>query len=160
MIKTQYTCCFTGHRIIATEIQKTLPQKLDNKIRGLIGKGICDFICGGALGFDTLAAQTILKLREEFEHIRLILALPCKNQTRGWNKEDIEIYNQILKKADFVYSTSETYTTGCMMKRNRFMVDNSVACVFLLTNQRSGTYKTVEYALESGKELHNILVEQ
>ena len=159
MIRTEYACCFTGHRIIKADIYNTLPQKLENKIKALINKGFCDFICGGALGFDTLAAQTVLKLRAEFNHIRLILALPCENQTKGWSDANTQIYNQILKQADVVHYISQTYTAGCMMKRNRFMVDNSKACVFLLTNQRSGTYKTVEYALETGKELHNILVD-
>ena len=38
---------------------------------------------GGALGFDTLAAQTVLDMKKEYPQLRLILVLPCEDQTRG-----------------------------------------------------------------------------
>ena len=47
---------------------------------------------GGALGFDTLAAQTVLEMKKEYPQLRLILVLPCENQTRGWHSEDIAVY--------------------------------------------------------------------
>ncbi len=157
MIHKDLACCFTGHRIIAKEFQNTLPAQLELQIRRLIGQGMVDFITGGARGFDTLAAQAVLKLREEFPQIRLLLALPCKDQSKGWASSDKAVYDRIFKSADFVYFTGNHYTIDCMMRRNRFMVDNSSACVFYLTNQRSGTYKTVAYAIEQDRQLYNIL---
>ena len=157
MIQKSLACSFTGHRIIAKKFRDTLPGQLERQIRRLIEKGTVDFITGGALGFDTLAAQIVLKLREEFPQIRLVLALPCKDQTRGWSSIDKARYEQIIQAADVVHYTGTRYTMDCMMRRNRFMVDNSAACVFFLTNQRSGTYKTVAYAMEQGLQLYNIL---
>lgn len=157
MIRTEQACCFTGHRILAVKDQPLLPQKLEDCIRQLIGEGICDFICGGARGFDTLAARTVLALREEFPDIRLILALPCRDQSRRWGASDRALYQEILSHADLVHYTSDHYHTGCMMSRNRFMVDHSAVCVFYLTVTRSGTYKTVAYAMEQERRLCNIL---
>ncbi len=157
MIRKDHACCFTGHRIIAKEYRNTLPRLLELQIRRLVEDGITDFITGGARGFDTLAAQTVLKLRMEFPQIRLILALPCKDQTRGWSTADKTIYEQICRDADSVHYTGTRYTMDCMMRRNRFMVDNSTACIFYLTNQRSGTYQTVSYAMEENRKLYNIL---
>ncbi len=157
MIRKNLACCFTGHRIIAREFRETLPQKLELQIRRLIDDGTADFITGGARGFDTLAAQTILKLRGEYPHIRLVLALPCKDQTKGWSVADKATYDSICNLADMVHYTGTRYTLDCMMRRNRFMVDNSSSCIFYLTNQRSGTYKTVSYAMEQGRNLYNIL---
>ena len=58
------------------------------------------FGAGGALGFDTIAAFTVLKLKESYPDIRLILVLPCLAQTRGWSREDVEKYEDIKSKAD------------------------------------------------------------
>ncbi|MBE5040222.1 SLOG family protein [Ructibacterium gallinarum] len=158
MIRTDVACCFTGHREIPTEDLYMLVHKLELKIRDLIQNGSADFITGGARGFDTLAAGTILTLRNEFPHIRLILALPCKEQTKGWKTADVLLYQQIMQQADIVHYVSESYDRGCMMRRNRFMVDHSRRCVFYLTHRRSGTYKTVEYAMQQSLTLYNILI--
>lgn len=53
------------------------------------------FGAGGALGFDTLAAQCVLSLRKRYSHIKLILVLPCTTQTKGWSKDDIAVYEEI-----------------------------------------------------------------
>lgn len=132
---------------------------LDKRIHHLIQEGICDFITGGARGFDTLAAEAVLRLRNDFPHIRLILALPCKDQAQGWPLDEKIRYEELILQADEVHYLSQAYTKICMMRRNRFMVDNSIACVFYLTQMRSGTYKTVEYAMEQGSQLYNILYE-
>ena len=157
MIRKNKACCFTGHRYISTEFKEKLPEKIELQIRELISNGTVDFVTGGARGFDTLVALEVIKLRLEFPEIRLILALPCHDQTRGWTNSDKNLYEKILNSADLIYYTAENYSSDCMMKRNQFMVDNSVSCVFYLTNPRSGTYKTVAYAMENDLELYNIL---
>lgn len=158
MIRTQQACCFTGHREISDRDLIQLPGRLDSQTRALIEEGIVDFITGGARGFDTLAALSVLRLRREFPQIRLILALPCREQTKGWRQTEKQCYDEILKLADWVHYSSDSYDRGCMMRRNRFMVDHSVCCVFYLKNRRSGTYKTVQYAMEQELRLCNILL--
>ena len=51
----------------------------------LIDQGVTYFIAGGALVFDTLAAQTVLDLKKDYAQIKLILAIPCKNQSDKWS---------------------------------------------------------------------------
>ena len=46
-------------------------------------QGIRAYEAGGALGFDALAAQTVIRLRESCPGMKLILVLPCLTQTRG-----------------------------------------------------------------------------
>lgn len=152
------TCFFTGHRIIRSEHLPALPDRLRDIITRLSAEGITDFITGGALGFDTLSARAILEAKKSIPNIRLILALPCKNQTRGWNKRSIEEYNRILSQADEAIYVSEEYFNGCLHLRNRFMADNSSHCIFYLTSMRGGTAYTVRYALEKNLEMHNIML--
>ena len=55
------------------------------------------------MGFDTIAAFAVLKLKERYPDIRLILVLPCFSQTRGWSQEDIEIYDDINRRPIKLY---------------------------------------------------------
>lgn len=103
------TCCFTGHREIPSGQRRKIFARTEEAIEGLIKKGYLYFGAGGALGFDTIAAFAVLKLKERYPDIRLILVLPCLSQTRGWSQEDIEIYEDIKQKADKVVYTSQEY---------------------------------------------------
>ena len=145
-----YTCCFTGHRALPPEERGAIAYQLEQTVIMLIQAGIRFFGAGGARGFDTLAAQTILKLRRKYPHIKLILVLPCLSQTQGWRDEDIKVYESINTAADKVTYTSEKYTQGCMHKRNRHLVDHSSICVCYLTEDRGGTAYTVNYAKKAG----------
>lgn len=63
------TCCFTGHRII--KITPELVQRLREAIIAVIGQGVTEFYDGGAIGFDMLAAETVIELKSEYPDIRL-----------------------------------------------------------------------------------------
>ena len=140
------TCCFTGHRVIPSGEKETIRNLLETAIEKAIQDGYRFFRTGGALGFDTLAAQTVLELKQQYPHIRLILVLPCINQANGWKQADIDEYERIKSLADKVVYTSREYHTGCMHKRNRHLVDNSSLCICYLTKLSGGTAYTVRYA--------------
>lgn len=150
------TCCFTGHRHIPSGDYQMILQKTEEVVKKLINNGFCNFGAGGALGFDTLAALTVLKLKTIYPDIKLILVLPCRTQTRGWSEADKKIYEDIKCQADKVVYTSEGYRRGCMHKRNRHLVDNSSVCVAYLTESKGGTAYTVDYAKKHGLSVYNI----
>mgnify|MGYP006360788949 FL=1 len=130
--------------------------ELKETLEALIDNGYCYFGAGGALGFDTIAAQTVLGLKKKHPEIKLILVLPCKNQTRGWEEKDVSVYESIIEQADKVVYTQEHYDRGCMFKRNRHLVDNSSVCVAYLTEEKGGTAYTVNYANQKGVKVINI----
>lgn len=140
------TCCFTGHRIIKEKEIDDLKIRLEQEIINLIEKDVVFFVCGGALGFDTIAALTILKLKKVYKNIQLIMALPCKNQDKYWNEKDKIIYKNILSLADRIICISDRYTYDCMLNRNRYMVNISYYCICYLRKAKSGTAYTVNYA--------------
>ena len=119
-------CCFTGHRKVYQNEMIEVVYRLGDEIEGLIDIGVNNFISGGALGFDTIAALSVILLRAQGNRIRLIMALPCMEQDKLWSEEDREIYALILKLADEVrYIYAGEYKKGCMRDRNKYMVDNS-----------------------------------
>ena len=157
-IKNQ-TCCFTGHRIIPEKEYLIIQKRLEKELIELIHQGFRFFSAGGALGFDTIAASVVLKLKPEFPHIRLILVLPCKDQIKSWSEKDKKIYNQIQNKADKIVYTSEYYYNGCMHKRNRHLIDNSGICICYLTKDSGGTAYTVNYAKQKEIKIINIALQ-
>lgn len=51
--------------------------RLRKIIEEQIKAGVVFYGAGGALGFDTIAAQTVLEMKNEYPQLRLILVLPC-----------------------------------------------------------------------------------
>lgn len=150
------TCCFTGHRDLSPSDRDLIERRLEPTLVRLIESGVCFFGCGGAIGADTCFELAVIKLKRQYPHIKLILVLPCRSQTRGWKEEDIRVYEEIKSKADKVVYTSEEYTPGCMHKRNRHLVDHSGICVAFLKKQSGGTAYTWDYARKSGLNLINL----
>ena len=143
------TCCFTGHREIIDDTNE-LKTMLKQILSQLIDSGITYFGAGGARGFDTFAAQTVLELKPIYPHIKLILVLPCPNQPKGWNTDDIYAYEKIKKQADKIKILSDYYYDGCMFARNRHLVNCSSVCVCYMRKSCGGTAYTVRYAAQCG----------
>ena len=152
----EHACCFTGHRFIDPAVAPVLTTKLKEAISSLAQEGYTDFLAGGALGFDTLAALALLALRKDHPQLRLTIVVPCEGQTRGWPPEQVEIYQFILSQADARVYTAKTYFRGCMQKRNRYLVEHSATCICYLTKPTGGTAYTVQYAKGRGLSVLNL----
>ncbi len=143
------SCCFTGHRIIRTQDRVDIADRLYNAVCELYNKGIKNFISGGALGFDMLAAEIVIKMREtDFPDITLELMLPCFNQDLKWHISEKNRYARILSMADKIVYVSENYSPMCMALRNRKMVDSAVHCIAYVYKSFGGAAYTVKYVNE------------
>lgn len=153
-----HTCCFTGHRTLPVNKIQNIVVDLDHEIEKLIAQGVTNFISGGALGFDQMAASLIVAKKEMGKDIRLIFALPCKNQDAQWNEKQKELYNGLLGEADEIIYVSENYDPFCMKRRNQYMVEHSAYCICALLQEKSGTAQTVRYARKKGLKVINIII--
>lgn len=136
------TCAFTGHRELAFGFSA---RALKKAVEGLILQGVDTFYNGMAMGFDLIAAETVLKLKKKYPFIKLIACIPCYNQERGFSEKDKKRYVSILKKAEERTYVSEFYFNGCMQKRDRYMADRADALVAYLKKETGGTAYTVRY---------------
>jgi len=148
--------CFTGHRDLPVGQTEEIRTRLYETVERLIGAGVREFRAGGALGFDTLAAATVLELKEKYPEITLVLILPCRDQDKGWSAENKERYDQIKARADEVSVLSEHYYRGCMFVRNRALVNGSDYCIAYLTSNAGGTAMTVNYAKKQNLQIINL----
>ena len=150
------TCCFTGHRTVPVGEKAQIEGALLKAIAFLYTKGYRHFIAGGALGFDTMAANAVLSLKKRVKDITLTLILPCADQSDAWRSTDKVVYEAQKSAADEVICLSEKYYDGCMQKRNAEMVRRSAACIAYMTKPRSGAGQTVRMAEKAGLWVINL----
>ena len=156
-METNTVCCFTGHRRIPDSVLPRVISSLRREVLRLVREeGITRFLSGGALGFDTLAAETVLEIAADYPHLSLVIVRPCEDQTRGWNAKDAARYEAILARASEVITLAPAYSPGCMQARNRYLVEHSAVCVCYLTEKTGGTAYTVRYAGSRGLPVINL----
>jgi len=149
-------CFFTGHRFIAVEQKNEIKKRLKEEIIKAIEDDFKVFIAGGAIGFDMIASEVVISLKDEYD-ISLCLYLPCREHTALWSEGDRLRFDSVFAMADEYYFVSDKpYFDGAMQKRNSAMVEASDMCIAYLKNTHSGTYQTVRLAEEKGIKIINI----
>lgn len=156
------TACFTGHRSQKLpwrfneedERCKKMKSTLRIEIEKAIKRGYKTFLCGMAIGFDMICAETVIELRKTYNDIKIIGAIPCKNQDIKWSNRDRTRYKLLLSQLDSVRCIYDEYIGAeCMLERNRYMVNNSSLIIALFNGLPSGTKKTIDYAKKQGLEI-------
>ena len=67
---------FTGHRTIPVPLQGEVRRRLKAAVSLAYANGNRRFLCGMAIGFDSLAAEAVLSLKEDLPNIRLVAVVP------------------------------------------------------------------------------------
>ena len=153
----QQTCCFTGHRNVPKKDVDQILERVEMFVRALVEKGVTTFCVGGAIGFDTIAAQLLLYLREiEGLDIRVILICPFDGFANRWNQTQKDEFASLLPQFDEVIYKENTGSREAYLSRNRELVDRSAYCIAYCTHNYGGTAYTVRYATKSGVMVLNI----
>lgn len=149
--------CFTGHRSLPPEGERGIRDRTEAAMREYIRRGVDTFLVGGALGFDTLAQLTAIRLRAELPYLRVVMVIPCRDQDARWGAKARSLYATLLRLSDERIVLHEAYTPSCMHERNRYMIDHSGACIACWDGRASGgTAATVRYAAQRGVPVRNV----
>lgn len=146
-------CSFTGHRVIYN--YPDMKEQVKKTIISLINDGYGFFLNGGAIGFDTLCALTVIELKKDYD-VKLNMILPCEDQDEKWNEQQKRTYRYILENADSIEYISKEYSAGCMQQRNRALCDRCDLLLAYLNKQSGGSYYTVNYAKKINKPVINL----
>jgi len=167
----EHTICFSGHRPSKLHDRNAslLIPDLDRAIISKIQQGKRTFINGCMAGFDILAGESVLKLRQIYPQILCITVAPFrvgyfknKNWTTDWKKRALEVYNA----SDMAFSLTEEYRPGIYYARNDFMLAHASGVVCYYTGRITGTKGkrgkgggteyTVNRAFDLDLDIHNL----
>ncbi len=152
------TVCFTGHRPEklpwgsdesdprCRKLKITLADVLDT----LYAEGFRHFFCGMAAGADMYAGEAVVALREEHPDVMLTAVIPFQGQERRLSKSLRERYFRLAEESDELVVLHSEHVPGCMMERNRYMVDRSGLLVTIYDGRPGGTRNTRNYAAAQG----------
>lgn len=149
-------CSFTGHRAIEPHHREQMGALLSRAVDYAYREGCRRFYIGGALGFDTYAAQHVLLYKMSHPDVKMHLVLPCRDQSSKWGSAQADMYDYLLSQADTVEYVAEEYTSGCMRERNMRLASVCDIMIAYVGHQRSGASQTVRMATELGKRVYNL----
>ena len=81
---TDLTCCFAGHREIPVGEETKIMTRVYHRIQPLIQQGVIYYGVGGALGFDRMMTEYLIRLRKENKRLKIIEVLPYDGYRKKW----------------------------------------------------------------------------
>ena len=130
------TCCFTGHRDTPADRLQMVMTGTEAKVRELISQGYRYFGIGGAMGYDTIVAEMLFRLRErEYPEIKIILVYPFDGFISRWSDSQQATYARLLPMYDKRVCVCKSASREAYLARDRHLVDYSSACIAYCTRQ-------------------------
>lgn len=102
-----------------------------------------------AIGFDLIAAECALSLRDELKGLRVVAVIPFEGMQHRFKQSQRELFDRIVGEADEVITLASRYSASVYMMRNNYLVDNSSATIAYFTGEKGGTAYTVHRAVKS-----------
>lgn len=156
----ELVCAFSGHRPERLPWGdnendprcQALKIQLERTLRTLCAGGCHKFLCGMARGTDMYYLEALSHLRGEFP-LTIEAVVPCPSQSERWEQEEQLRYLRMLGLCDKTTVLEEHYTDGCMLRRNRYMVEKAHILVTVFDGSPGGTAATVRYARARGLKI-------
>ena len=160
------SCAFTGHRPAKLpwgyreEDPRclALKRRIRDAVESAYEEGYCHFLCGMAQGCDLYFCEIVLALRVKHPEVTLEAAVPCPTQADAWPEAERDRYRELVARCDMETMVSDTYSSTCMQRRDRYMVDHAMLLIAAFDGTAGGTRYTVEYALRRGIEIFDVSI--
>lgn len=154
------TCSFTGHRPEKLPWRGdesdprclALKERLAAAVEDAYDKGMRHFLCGMARGADFYFCDAVLELRERRSGVTLEAVIPCEEQAARWSERERERWFSLVERCDGETMLQHHYDKGCMLRRNRYLVDHSSMLIAVYDGMLGGTMYTLSYAMKQGLE--------
>ena len=154
------TCSFTGHRPEKLPWRGdesdprclALKERLAAAVEDAYDKGMRHFLCGMARGADFYFCDAVLELRERRSGVTLEAEIPWEEQAARWSERERERWFSLVERCDGETMLQHHYDKGCMLRRNRYLVDHSSMLIAVYDGMLGGTMYTLSYAMKRGLE--------
>ena len=159
-MRRETTCAFTGHRPEKLPWREdegdprclALKARLAAAVEEAYDKGMRHFLCGMARGADFYFCEAVLDLRERRSGVTVEAVLPCEEQASRWTERDRERYFTLVERCDGETLLQHHYDRGCMLRRDRYLVDHASLLIAVYDGMLGGTMYTLSYAMKKGVE--------
>ena len=163
----EHTCAFTGHRPEKLPWREdesdprclALKKRLDEAVEDAYAQGNRHFMCGMARGADFYFCESVLALRRRYPDITLEAVIPCEEQAAHWRERERERYFSLVEQCDHETMVQRHYDKGCMLRRNRYMVDRASLLIAVYDGMLGGTMYTLTYAMRQGLDVVTLDIE-
>lgn len=133
----QESCCFTGHRPAKLPWGYNerdprcvrLKERIADAVLLAYQEGYRHFLCGMAQGCDLYFCEAVLALRERYPEVTVEAAIPCPTQADAWPEAERDRYRELVARCDMETMVSDTYSSACMQRRDRYMVDHAMLLI-------------------------------
>ena len=157
----QVSCSFTGHRPEKlpwgdneSDVRCIrLKKRLFELVLAAYEQGFRHYLCGMARGCDFWFCEAVLQLRGIRGDVSLEAVIPYPGQAERWSREDRERYQHLLRRCNYETMVQEEYSSCCMQRRNRYLVDHAAMLIAVHDGLPGGTQKTIAYAMKRGIEI-------
>ena len=162
----QSACCFTGHRPAKLPWGYReedlrcldLKRRMADAVEAAYAEGYRHFLCGMAMGCDLYFCECVLALREIHPDVTLEAAIPCPTQADAWPADQRARYRRLVDACDYETLVSQRYTSSCMQRRDRYMVDHASLLIAAFDGTPGGTQYTLLYAMSRGLQIVDLPV--
>lgn len=140
-------CAFSGHRPHRLPWGReegdprcrALKLRMLQELRRLSSIGFDVFLCGMARGCDLYFAEAVLELQKDSPQTELWAVLPCATQADRWTKAEQDRYAALCRASQQVVLVQEQYSAGCMLRRNRWMLEHADCLMTVFDGGSGGT---------------------
>ena len=142
-------CALTGHRDLPEDFDtNALYDALEELIKG----GYTYFCCGMARGFDLVALECLVDLKQRY-HVRIEACIPYAGYEHGMPASCRKKFRTLLSWCEIKTVLSPTFFNGCFLARDRYMVEKADLLLAYCKRATGGAAYTVKCAERSGKEI-------
>lgn len=152
---------FSGHRN-CTSSPWFSREVIDGAVEELYGRGFRRFLGGTAIGFDTEAAESVMRLRAKLaargleSGITLVSVLPYAAQGERFTAGQRRRLTAVLDASDEVVTLSPHYYPTCYLRRDDYLVEQCSHLLCFYDGSKSGTGYTVGRARSAGIPVTNL----
>lgn len=140
-----------AHKLIAV-----LREHIEDTTR----RGKIFYLHGAMAGFDLLAAEQVIVMKEKYPQIQLVTIAPYKerffSREKCWMPDWISRAHEVFSRQDIGVKIAAEYRSGIYYERNRILIDHSSELICYWDGGRGGSEYTVKCAQSRGYTIHNL----
>lgn len=137
-------CFFFGHRIVASDISNRLVAAIESRITE---HGVSEFVVGGYGAFDSLAANSVAKLKPAYPSVRLLRLLSYHPAERTVERSDL------FDGTVFPDGLERVPRRFAIVQANRYMIDHADFLIAYVCYSTGNARQLLDYAMRKRKDI-------